>query len=539
MKGGGALLKLKIGVKIGLGFGIMLGLIILLSANSFLSLKTAKENIENMDLASQRLILGLKINNEFTSAVSAIRGYIAYGDNKYLQQLDKASQQTIDLENQLLRISRTEKKQHVQNLIKATSQWRDQIQASLVPVVKEMQQEMAAGNHARAEQLRAESVLVARQIIPLAEQVSSMSGTVVIENEDIFKQNLNSSELTANQVMRVSLIISLLAVIIGIVLAVLITRMVRKPIQQMLAGAVKCADGNFQDSIEVRSTDELGELATALNQMQANFREVIQRLKDSSAHLKDASEQLASQAEQTSSGATATAATMNEIATTVENMAENTQAVSEKANLASTHADQGQQGIQLITDQMNEMAAASGQVGTSINNLNAALAKIGQFVEVITTIAEQTNLLALNAAIEAARAGEAGKGFAVVAEEVRKLAEQSAKSTEEIRQLIGDINQYAQQSVDAMTAGAEKVAQGNRVVSEVGQNFINIIQAVQELSGQVQSMAASAQQVSAGVQNVAATTEEQTAAMEEVASAAASLNQLADELNSLVDKFKI
>ncbi|RYD06493.1 hypothetical protein N752_03985 [Desulforamulus aquiferis] len=126
-----------------------------------------------------------------------------------------------------------------------------------------------------------------------------------------------------------------------------------------------------------------------------------------------------------------------------------------------------------------------------------------------------------------------------MAEEVRKLAEQAAQSTTEIKQLIVEIESQAQQSLAAMANGNEKVGRGNIIVKEAGQSFNEIINEVQGLNGQVQQIATAAIQVSAGVQNVAATTQEQTAAMEEVNSAAGALTSVAEELEKLVVTFKL
>lgn len=340
-------------------------------------------------------------------------------------------------------------------------------------------------------------------------------------------------------ILTIAIIAVVLIIVAIVVFSVVINKMVLNPITAMLSGSEKYAGGDFRETIAVKSADELGQLATALNKMQQSFKELIQSLQHSAGELNDAARQLAGQVEQTAAGATDTAATMNEIASTVTNIAENTQEVAGKANEVSQNAEQGRQGVAKVTGQMQQIQVSTGQVGSSINDPSTTIEKIGQFAAVITNIAEQTNLLSLNAAIEAARAGEAGKGFAVVAEEVRKLAEQSAQSTGEIKQLIQDVNTQSQQSLQVMTGANEQVAQGNVVVSEVGAGLGEIIQAVQELSGQVQSVAAAAEQLTAGVENVAATTEEQTATMEEVSAATESLSKLADELNGLATKFKV
>lgn len=532
-------MKLKVGTKITLGFFSMVLLIIVLGLTSFFSINSSKDNAKSIGAASERLLLEMNLENEFISSVANIRGFIALGDEQYYNRVEDSLNKTLQMEGKLLEVAREDKKPEVQNLIHLTNQYKKGVLEYLSPVVWKYHQEMKLNNTERARELSVEMNSIARSHLPLADLITKKLHELVMENDEIVRNSLKSSMDTANKTAAVTNFVSIFAIIAAIVLSIFLSRSVRNPILHMVSGAVKFAEGDFRESVKTGSSDELGDLSIALNKMRQNFIEVVNNLKASSKEIKESAEQLASQSQQTAAGASETAATVGEIASIVENMSQNTQAVSGHAAVASQHAGKGHRGIEAVTGQMREIAVASSQVGASVDALNAAIGNITQFIEIITNIADQTNLLALNAAIEAARAGEAGRGFAVVAEEVRQLAEQSAQSAKEIKQLIEEIEGQSMQAVKAMADGREKVEQGDRIVAEVGQNFNDIINSVQELTGQVQSIAAAAQQVSAGVQNVAGTTEEQTAAMEEVSSATETLNRMAEELNALVLKFKV
>lgn len=336
-----------------------------------------------------------------------------------------------------------------------------------------------------------------------------------------------------------------IALFIGVGLAILlgifISRSIVKPtlILQKQLDELAEKGGDLTQEIKVNSKDEIGDLARAVNKFIANLRLIMFEVNKNSISVATTAQQLNSSAEQTTASANETAATMSEISTTVEQVSSNIQEISSASIVATEHANEGNNGLNRLTGQIQNISTSSQEASKVINELSTKSSEIGQIVELITTIADQTNLLALNAAIEAARAGEQGRGFAVVAEEVRKLAEQSANAAKQIKDLINSIQSESQNAVNSMVTGAKEVEAGILVVEEVGESFKQIINAVQGLTNQIQDVASATEQMSAGVQNIAASTEEQTAAMEEVSASAESLSTLADGLNELVSKFKV
>jgi methyl-accepting chemotaxis protein len=365
--------------------------------------------------------------------------------------------------------------------------------------------------------------------------LDKVSEALARENE-ILVATAEGSQAAANRTL---FGVTLIALIVGLIVTFTLTRSITAPLANLVTVSGFAAAGDLTTEINVGSRDETGKLAEAFRTMIRQMRDVVKEIVDKSGLVAGSAEELSSSSQQTAAGANETSTTMNEISATVQQVTSSMQEISSASDAAVAHAGEGSKGISRITEQMSFIAKSSGEAARAIDGLSKKSQEINQIVDFITGIAEQTNLLALNAAIEAARAGEQGRGFAVVAEEVRKLAEQSAGAAREIGDLIGSIQKESQNAVTTMAEGVKNVEAGTRVVSEVGESFARIINAVQGLTAQIEEVASATEQMSAGVQSVAASTEEQTAAIEQVSASAETLSHLSDELKALVSKFKV
>lgn len=221
---------------------------------------------------------------------------------------------------------------------------------------------------------------------------------------------------------------------------------------------------------------------------------------------------------------------------------------------------EGNKAIETTLTQMESIKKNTLQLSNRIEGLGNLSQQISNIIDVITNISEQTNLLALNAAIEAARAGEHGKGFAVVADEVRNLAEESSHSAEQIKEMIGKIQNETTQTVESMNTTNKQVEKGMEVANNAGESFTDITGYVDTITAQIKNVVSKVEAISDGAeeftqafkkisdiaenttaetQNVSAATEQQLASMEEISNFATSLTEIARELEQTVEQFKL
>jgi methyl-accepting chemotaxis protein len=306
------------------------------------------------------------------------------------------------------------------------------------------------------------------------------------------------SSYAAAQVVMLSLI-ALAAALAGII-AVLVTRSITKPMQQVVAMTEKVAKGDLRDLVEVKRRDETGQVLMAMNDMASKLSEIIGQVREGASGLSSAASQVAASSQTLSQGTSEQAASVEETTSSLEEM---------NASITQ-NAENSRQTEQMATKGAKEVEDS----GRSVKETVDAMKAIAEKTSIIDEIAYQTNLLALNAAIEAARAGEHGKGFAVVATEVRKLAERSQTAAQEIGSLAGSSVKVAERAgamllelvpsirktaelVQEVTAASREqstgVAQINKAMSEVDQVTQRNASSAEELASTAEEMASQAE----------------------------------------------
>jgi methyl-accepting chemotaxis protein len=312
------------------------------------------------------------------------------------------------------------------------------------------------------------------------------------------------------------------------------------------------ASNDLHQPVKVQMGDTQSLLA-AMAAMQSHLKSVIgevnaaaQELSSASQHLTDTSQQVSQSSSEQSEAVMSVAAAMEEVAIGIAHISDNAEGAH---RLASESHDRSVSGIELAQSASLQMAELQGTVEASSSKISALQANselIRSAAETIRNIADQTNLLALNAAIEAARAGEAGRGFAVVADEVRKLAENTARATGEIDQVIQAIHVDMNHAVETMGDGVNRVGEGVSVTRALGDSMQElasgadgVVSTVSEITMSLRQQTAAHEQVAANVETIARMSEANTGEVKRIASAAQTLAQLAQRLQGAISVFRL
>lgn len=370
---------------------------------------------------------------------------------------------------------------------------------------------------------------------------------------------------------------------VAIAISFVFTNRITRPINEINHQLLEIADGegDLTKEINVRSNDEIAELGKSFNKMLASLRSMVSDVQQSSNHVASASEQLhvssnetvqatnhivqaiehvAGSIEQQEKNTVDSAASIEQITVGIQQVATAIYEVAQTAHETSEQAQAGQAYVTSTVEQMSIIHGAATETIQMMRNLEKRSNDIGSVVSVITEIADQTNLLALNASIEAARAGSHDKGFQVVAEEVRKLADESLNSVQQIARNVQHIQQDISNAVNMTITGSEVSKHGLEVAEQTGESFVSILTSVNRVSTQTEELSAVTEQISASLAQVnevsakiaryaqtnthhtteiVASSQQQIAAVEQVHSGASDLAKSAELLKRLIENFKL
>jgi len=347
-----------------------------------------------------------------------------------------------------------------------------------------------------------------------------------------------------------------LSMIVGILTSIFLTRSVLQQLgadpKEVSEVASLVAAGDLSHEITVKAGDTTSVMA-AMRMMTENLRSMIGQLSSTSNQVAAASSQLHSTSELIATGAEEVAAQAGTVATAGEEMsatssdiAHNCQMAAEGAQRAAKTAKNGAAVVEKTVEVMGQIAIKVQESAKTVESLGERSDQIGEIIGTIEDIADQTNLLALNAAIEAARAGEQGRGFAVVADEVRALAERTTRATKEIGEMIKAIQKETKGAVIAMEQGVQQVKSGTEEAAHSGDALRDILEQINDVAVQVSQIATAAEEqtattseISSNMMQITEVVQQTSQGAQESATAAAQLNGNAEELQRLVRQFKL
>jgi len=362
-----------------------------------------------------------------------------------------------------------------------------------------------------------------------------------------------SNAATARVVL---LVIGGIAILSGIWLSRSTTNSITLPISRSAAHIDLMAKGDFSIPVSehaLKRKDEMGIFARSMDTMNSNLRQMLGEVTSSAGNVASASAEMNVAARKLSGGATQqveratqVAAGSTEMGQTTGDIAKNAGDVAKSANQAVEVAKGGQEVVDKAIKEVNVIAGTVETALGFVRELGNQSEEIGHIVTAINDIADQTNLLALNAAIEAARAGEHGRGFAVVADEVKKLAERTSSSTTEIANMIGSIKQGVDKTVASMDVAKDKVTTGVEFSSQASDALTRIIDSIDHLHGgvhqiatAVEEMNATTEEIARDINQISVVTKETFSSSQEMSAAAGGLSELSRHLQGTVQRFKV
>ncbi len=509
--------------KLGLGFGLLLALAVLLAATGLQGLRNDQDSFARIN----------QLGGLFDETVFAREANFKYAFNADAAELD--AHET-----------------HLQALTQALAEVNDDLAAGRWPaedsqILQRLGSELAAYREARSAAQVAKPTNNAA-IIQANELLSQLQDSINV----LYKKEEERSAASVGTVVSILWGVTIVALLLGALIAWIIARQIIVPLQQTLHTAERIAGGDLTVELHSNRRDELGQLLRAIGNMSGRLRGVINQIGSSSSQLAASAGQLAAITTQTQAGADSQKTDTDRVVTAIDDMTHIVHKVarsSEEVASAARHADKEASGASTISGeaiaQIEALARDVQLSAESMSRLHQEIERIGSVLGVIKAVAGQTNLLALNAAIEAARAGEAGRGFAVVADEVRSLAQRTHHSSEEIEQLITGLQQIADESSRIMQASVEQTQSTVFGVRNTGDALSAITRQVSQIQQMSLMIANAAEEQSAVVSeinhrvlHVRETTEQSTVAGSEIASSSVELARLGNELQGLVVHFR-
>jgi methyl-accepting chemotaxis protein len=539
------LINLSIRTRLLAGFGIVMFLSALLAFIALFSIRTINGDIDR--IVNDRWPKTVQANNiidNINVIARALRNAIILEDDQLVQQeLDRIPEAirivTDNIDKLEKEVSSDKGKQLLNDLKGKRVAYRDDLTKAMQLIKEGKKKEAGLYLVHTLRKTQSAYFVATAELIKYQSQLMDESG--------------KDAASKARQAQKLILALILLAMVFSVGVSLFVVRSISGALSEGVDVANRLATGDLTASVTIRSTDEIGTLMTAMDNMVKSLRLLIGKIKYAADNMASGSEQLSASAEEISRGMNEQTSRSTQIATAAEQMsqtvvdvAKNTSNIAQISTQAFDHAKDGEGVVKRSVDEVQAIASTVAESSQVMKRLGESSGQIGDIVGVINDIADQTNLLALNAAIEAARAGEQGRGFAVVADEVRKLAERTTQATSQINSRISSIQSEVAHAGVAMNNATLRVESGVEFSRKTGDSLSNIVSSVNTLQSMVQQIASATEEmssvsetISSDIHGIAAGSKEISAGSGQIAQASSDLARLATELQSVVRQFKV
>ena len=487
--------NMKIGVRLGLGFGVVLIMLVFIAALAYLRLGALNGEIN--DMVSDKFpktVLANDIIDNINVIARSSRNVLLMKDQEQIKSefariADARNENNETFDKLAKMITSDEGKK-----LMSEAQVKRQVYGTDIDKLLEL---IRAGKHDESTGFLLGDVRKTQ-----LDYQASMTKLIHFQTELMTKSGMEANDLVHSTINMI-LIVSIVALLMGFAFAWWVTRSITRPVNQALDAASRIAEGDLTVRIESDSKDEVGMLMSAMQAMIGKLTQIIDEVRTAADNLTNAAGQVSATAQSLSQSSSEQAASVEETTASMEQMTASISQNTENAKITDGMASKSAE----------EAAEGGDAVSKTVEDMKSIASKIG----IIDDIAYQTNLLALNAAIEAARAGDHGKGFAVVAAEVRKLAERSQIAAQE----IGDL-------------ASSSVKQAERA----GALLIEMVPSIRKTSDLVQEIATASSEQSSGVAQINGAMGQLNQATQQNASASEELAATAEELGSQAEQLQ-
>lgn len=539
------LASLKVGTRLGVGFGLLLLFVTVLGVVGLNRMAFLQENIDQ--IVNQNFVK-IELANTMRDAVRyqavALRDVVLQEDlafkKKELKLMREARKKYRAAEEELDKMITSTDAGTYLTKIKSG-------EAVVQPLVDETIDFSLNDKHIDAGNV------VRDKVRPVQLQLVSDIEEMLVHFQTVNQEAAIEAKQTYRKTQIAMIALALFAMVLGVAIAFFITRSITTPLNVAVDVAHKISMGDLTATIGQAGNDEVGMLLQALGEMNLNLSKIISGVKDasnnvagSSARLSGAAGQVSSRAETQVEQVMQVGAAMEEMAVSIAEVAEGAGNVVEAAGKTQKIAQDGSKNIAMGQESSRRITASVNVSSTSVGELSREIQKISEVAKVIKDIAEQTNLLALNAAIEAARAGEQGRGFAVVADEVRKLAERTSISTTDISSMVNSISSKTVSAVESMNQVQRDVKEGESlnnltrdILSQIVASAEDVNKLAKDIASATNEQKSATSDTAVSMEKISVITEENSISIHDVGDAADTLAKTAGELQLLVGQFKL